>query len=225
MTSTTATATTATTTTHELLDLEKQNDDLHQAARLLAGAFLGSIWPKGLTDVAIDFRVKQLSRLVTLHTRHGKKSHVRVAKQGDRVVGVIAWVVSTLEDDASTWSQLVPSPELPTNGDVVPEKWHAMRSAFAQVDEHVFKQVDKAEILYLVVDPTIQRSGAGTILLKTALEQIGPNKRTVLVSAPTESANPFYVKFGFTELKTDLMKHVEFCPDQPSHFGAWEYRS
>ncbi|CAO1626054.1 unnamed protein product [Parajaminaea phylloscopi] len=201
--------------------LQSGTTEVTQSAQILSEVFTassGRVYPKGRTTAEIlAWRVESLERLLEMQKR-GLRQQTMIAKRAgsDDVAGVATWIIRDPVLDAAAKDRIdVPLPALPADVDL--ELRTGWKTAFEDVTERYGRRrADKwAELIYLAVDPTLQRSGVGSALLKAAMADVLPHVEVFfLVTAPTPSAVPFYERHGFEDVET-----VDSVPGLP---GPWQ---
>ncbi|PWN24073.1 hypothetical protein BCV69DRAFT_291962 [Microstroma glucosiphilum] len=175
--------------------------EVQQGAHLVAHTFgtdFGSkFFPNGITPAIVQFRREQIQRYIKLDAL-GKPFRAYVAKRekdGD-LLAIACTAISSKDDPEDEWESLARKAQPPV-GDTGPSWRSALQEGFGKAKKRAISQTGDEtyqELVYLVVTEAARRTGAGTALLRQVFADVGDDMRTFLVTAPTISAEPFYLK-------------------------------
>ena len=164
------------------------------------------------TDVQRSKGLEYVFRTTLAHL--GPRGQTVTARDEDRIVGVAAWlppncypqpVATQLAQIPGTVRGLIRRPRALREGSVY------MRSAARTHSREPFWY-----LLLLAVEPSLQRSGVGTMLLEPTLAQVDAEGAPSHLETQKEENLTYYRRFGY-----DLYSTLKPVPEGPALYMMW----
>jgi ribosomal protein S18 acetylase RimI-like enzyme len=189
--------------------------DRREAARVASRAFLDDAYFAYLLP-GEHFRARALPILFAGQIGHlGRFARVVVARdRNERVVGVAVWL-TTGGFPLSLGAQLA---QVPSTMHALYQRPHSLKVGGIYLREllRVHPKEPHWYLMLLAVDPPMQRSGAGTLLMNDGIARIDAEHVGAHLDTQKEDNHAYYRRFGF-----ELRETLHPVPGGPPYYTMW----
>jgi ribosomal protein S18 acetylase RimI-like enzyme len=189
--------------------------DRHAAADVATRAFLDDAYFAYLLPGA-QFRAHALPILFGGQIGHlGRYGRIVVVRDdGDRIVGVAVWL-TTGRFPLSLGVQIA---QLPSSLRALYQRPHSLKVGGAYLREllNVHPKEPHWYLMLLAVEPTMQRSGVGTMLMNEGIDRIDSEHVGAYLETQKLDNHAYYRRYGF-----ELRDTLDPVPGGPPYYTMW----